>query len=76
MTLIERIPHLTDEEVVNMLGNARRLADVGEEKQRAQAAEILPALEEAAQSRRAARLEAAAARRARTPRKRAAVVTH
>lgn len=48
MTLLERIPALSDEEVVNLLANARRLSEQGDEKQQAAAAEILPSLEAAA----------------------------
>ena len=64
MTLIDKIPFLSDEEVVNLLANARRLADVGDEKQQAAAAELLPALEGAAAERKANRLAAAQAKRA------------
>lgn len=74
MTLIEKIPTMSDEDVVNLLANARRLKDAGDEKQRAQAAELLPVLEGAAAERRAARLAAAQAKRAanRRPKKVAA----
>jgi len=64
VTLIDKIPFLSDEEVVNLLANARRLADVGDEKQKAAAAELLPALEGAADERKAARLASAQAKRA------------
>jgi hypothetical protein len=71
MSLIEKIPEMTDEDVINLLANARRLSESGSDKQRADAAELLPALEEAAEARRTAKLEAAAAKRAavRKPRK-------
>ena len=46
MSLIEKIPTLSDEEVVNLLDNARRLQETGDERQQAAAAELLPALEE------------------------------
>lgn len=73
MTLIDKIPAMSDEEVVNFLANARRLKDAGDDKQRTAAAELLPALETAAAERRAARLAAAQAKRAaRRPRKKAA----
>lgn len=74
MSLIDKIPLLSDEEVANLLTNARRLAESGSDKQRADAAELLPALEAAAGSRREAKAEAAAAKRAaqRKPRKAAA----
>jgi hypothetical protein len=76
MTLIDRIPTLSDEEVVNLLANARRLSEQGDEKQQAAAAELLPRLEEEAEARRQDRLERAkakrAAKRAATPRQAAA----
>ena len=64
MTLIEKIPTMTDVEVVNLLTNARRLHDVGDERQQAAAAELLPALEAAATERKTGRLAAAQAKRA------------
>jgi hypothetical protein len=64
MTLIEKLPHLSDDEVMNLLANARRLHDQGDDKQRAAAAELLPALEAVATERRAARQEAIQAKRA------------
>lgn len=64
MSLIDKIPEMTDEGVDNMLANARRLQEVGTSRQQEQAAEILPALETASAERRSRRLEAAAAKRA------------
>lgn len=74
MSLLEKIPTLSDDEVVNLLANARRLQEIGDEKQQAAAAELLPTLEEVAAQRRAARLEATQAKRAasRKPKKVAA----
>jgi hypothetical protein len=74
MTLIEKIPTMTDAEVVNLLTNARRLHETGDERQQAAAAELLPALEAAATERKTERLAAAQAKRAaaRKPRKVAA----
>ena len=74
MTLIEKIPTMTDVEVVNLLTNARRLQESGDERQQAAAAEILPALEAAATERKTERLAVAQAKRAaaRKPRKVAA----
>jgi len=73
MSLIEKIPTLSDEEVANLLANARRLAEAGDEKQRTAAAELIPALEGAAAERRALRMAAAQAKRAaRRPKKKAA----
>ncbi len=53
MSLIDKIPTLSDAEVVNLLDNARRLHETGDERQQAAAAELLPALEEAAAERKA-----------------------
>jgi hypothetical protein len=73
MTLADKIPTMSDEEVVNLLANARRLSDSPDEKQRAAAQELLPALEGAAAERKARRLAAAQAKRAaKRPRKVAA----
>lgn len=66
MSLLERIPTMTDAEVVNLLTNARRLSEQGDERQQAAAAELLPALEVEAESRKTARLESAKAKRAAT----------
>lgn len=66
MSLLERIPAMSDEEVVNLLTNARRLAEVGNEAQQAAAAGLLPALEVEAVTRKAARTERATAKRAAT----------
>jgi len=64
MTLLERIPTLSDEEVINLLANARRLAETGDEKRQTAAGELLPALEAEAEKRRQERLERAKAKRA------------
>jgi hypothetical protein len=74
MTLIEKIPAMTDAEVANLLANARRLQASGDERQQAAAGELLPALEAAAEARKTERLAAAQAKRAaaRKPRKAAA----
>jgi len=73
MSLIEKIPTLSDEEVVNLLANARRLQTAGDEKQQAMASELIVPLEEAAAERRAARLAATQAKRAaKRPKKHAA----
>jgi hypothetical protein len=64
VSLIEKIPTFSDEEVLNLLANARRLQDQGDDKQRTQAAELIGPLEDAAAQRRAARLAAAQAKRA------------
>ena len=64
VSLIDRIPTFSDEEVINLLANARRLEVSGDEKQRASAAELIGPLEEAAAERKAARLAAAQVKRA------------
>lgn len=66
MSLLERIPEMSDEEVVNLLTNARRLTEVGNEAQQVAAAALLPALEAEADGRKAARTERATAKRAAT----------
>ena len=48
MSLLEKIPTMDDDQVINLLVNARRLHEQGDEKQQAAAAELLPALEEVA----------------------------
>ena len=68
MSLLERIPDLSDEEVANLLANARRLAESGEEKQQLAAQALLPALEAADAERKHARLELAKEKRAATRR--------
>jgi hypothetical protein len=69
MSLIDKIPDMTDEGVENMLANARRLQETGAPRQQAQAAELLPALEQASAERRSRKLEAAAAKRAAAPKR-------
>lgn len=66
MSLLERIPELSDEEVANLLANARRIMERGDEKQRAAAEGLLPALEAEDSERRQARLERAKEKRAAT----------
>ena len=66
MSLLERIPELSDEEVANLLANARRLVEHGDEKQRVAAEGLLPALEAEDGERRHARMERAKEKRAAT----------
>jgi len=66
MSLLDRIPTLSDEEVVNLLANAQRLAEQGDEKQKAAAMEILPTLRLEADQRHEERMERAKAKRAAT----------
>lgn len=66
MSLLDRIPTLSDDEVVNLLTNAQRLADEGGDKQKAAAMELLPALRDEADKRKNERMERAKAKRAAT----------
>ena len=66
MSLLERIPDLSDEEVANLLANARRLLERGDDKQRVAAEGLLPALEAADTERRQTRLDRAKEKRATT----------
>ena len=63
MSLIDKIPHLDDASLKNLLDNARRLGAAGSSKQQADAAELLPALEAAVAARKAVKLGAAAEKR-------------
>lgn len=64
MSLIEKIPTMDDIALKNLLDNARRLETLGTERQKADVAELLPALEAAVAARKAVKLEAAAEKRA------------
>jgi hypothetical protein len=64
MTLTDKIPSMSDEEVINLLANARRLSESADERQREAALELIPPLEEAATERKTRRLAAAQAKRA------------
>ena len=66
MSLLERIPTLSDDEVVNLLANAQRLIEQGDEKQKAAALEILPLLKSQAEERQTERMERAKEKRAAT----------
>jgi hypothetical protein len=64
MSLADKIPSMSDEQVNNLLANARRLSETGDERQQAAAGEILGILEETAAQRKADRLAAAQVKRA------------
>jgi hypothetical protein len=66
MSLIDKIPTLTDAEVSNLLDDAHRLEASGDEQQKSAAADLLPALEAAAAERRSDRQAQAQAKRAAT----------
>ena len=65
MNLIEKLPEMSDEGVLNLLANAKRLAESGAPEQQAASTEALPAIEAEAAKRLEARKEATAERRAR-----------
>jgi hypothetical protein len=71
MTLIEKLPEMSDEAVQNLLLNARRLGESGNDKQRAASAELLPFVEAEAAKRQADRRVWLAERRAAAGRTRA-----
>ena len=73
MSLIDKIPLLDDSALKNLLDNARRLETSGSVKQKADAAELLPALEAAAEK-RSANKKPAAPRAPRVTKAKAAVV--
>lgn len=64
MTLIEKLPEMTDEGVTNLLANAKRLEQDGTPQQQEASAEALPAIEAEAARRQEARREEIAQRRA------------
>ncbi|MGH6985324.1 MAG: hypothetical protein ACRED9_00590 [Caulobacteraceae bacterium] len=63
MSLIDKIPQMDDASLKNLLDNARRLGASGSQAQQTQAAELLPAIEEAVAERRSKKLAQAAERR-------------
>ena len=65
MTLIEKLPEMSDEGVLNLLANAKRLETSGTPQQQAASLEVLPAIEAEAARRLEARKEETAERRAR-----------
>ncbi len=73
MTIGDRIPDLSDQELERLHSNALRLKDTGSIVQQRQAEELLPLLSAAIEKRRAARVAAlAGARRVSAERKRVA----
>jgi hypothetical protein len=72
MAMAEMIPSLDDKELANLHANALRLAESGQPKQQAQAAELLPLID-AELAQRKAKLPPPKARK--TPAKKAAAPT-
>jgi hypothetical protein len=64
MTLIDKLPEMTDEGVLNLLANAKRLEQSGTPQQQAASTEALPAIEAEANRRLEAKREETAAKRA------------
>jgi hypothetical protein len=69
MTLVEKVPTMSDQHLVNLLANAKRMVAGGAPQQQATAAEIVTAAEAELAIRRVAHLEALAAKRAAAPKK-------
>jgi hypothetical protein len=57
MAIEERIPQMSDKELDNLLANARRLAQSGAAKQKAEAERLIPIVERAVAERKAKRAE-------------------
>ena len=57
MSLVEKLPGLADAELASLYANAVRLEQSGNARQRASAAELLPAIEAELAMRRAAKQE-------------------
>ena len=66
MNLIEKLPEMSDEGVLNLLANAKRLGENGTPDQQAASQEALPAIEAEAAKRLEARREETAQKRAST----------
>ena len=64
MTLIDKLPEMTDEGVLNLLANAKRLELSGTPQQQAECQAILPAVEAEAAKRLEAKREVTAEKRA------------
>jgi hypothetical protein len=69
MTIVQKVPSMSDNHLANLLTNARRMVVSGTAPQQAQAAEVVSAAEAETAIRRAAHLEVLAARRAAAPKK-------
>jgi hypothetical protein len=69
VTIVEKIPTMSDEHLANLLANARRMQSSGTAPQQATANDVVVAAEAETAVRRAAHLEVLAARRAAAPKK-------
>jgi hypothetical protein len=69
MSIVEKVPSMSNDHLANLLTNARRMVVSGTAPQQAVAAEVISAAEAETAVRRAAHLEVLAARRAAAPKK-------
>ena len=69
MTLVEQVPHMSDQHLVTLLANAKRMLAGGTPPQQATAGEVVAAAEAELAIRKVAHLEALAAKRAAAPKK-------
>ena len=64
MSLLEKIPAMSDGDLTSLRNNAQRLSETGSKKQQTDAAELLPAIELEVTARQTAKAEASAAAKA------------
>ncbi len=69
MTLLEKVPTMSNDHLANLLTNARRMLVSGTAPQQAVAADVVSAAEAETATRRAVHLEELAAKRAAAPKK-------
>jgi hypothetical protein len=69
MTIVEKVPSMSDQHLVNLRANAQRMQATGAAQQQASAGEVLAAVDSELALRRAAHLEALAAKRAAAPKR-------
>ena len=69
MTLVEKVPTMSDQHLVTLLANAKRMLATGTAPQQATAGEVAAAAEAELAIRKVAHLEALAAKRAAAPKK-------
>ena len=69
MTLVEKVPTMSDQHLVTLLANAKRMVINGAAPQQATAGEVVVAAEAELAVRKVAHLEALAAKRAAAPKK-------
>ena len=74
MSLLEKIPAMSDADLASLTANATRLSESTNKKQRESALELLPALVSEAEGRSAAKAAASAAARAARPKAKKKVV--